>query len=177
MSDTTVSLMALTMIDPASGWFEIVETQQKQADIIANLFEQTWLNQYPWPQECVLDRGSEFMGEVSTAVHTTNRATPSQLVFGRDAMVNTTFVADWQYIKERKQRAIRQNNARENTTRKPHVYQIGDRVTIKRDPNCKYGEPYAIGPATVTRVNDNHGTVKLQHKTQMHYAKRRVCIK
>ena len=54
------------MIDPATGWFEIIETPDKRADTIANLFEQTWLNRYPWPQEVVLDRGKEFMGEVIT---------------------------------------------------------------------------------------------------------------
>jgi transposase InsO family protein len=38
-------------------------------------------------------------------VHTTTRATPMQLVFGRDAIhKNVKFQADWQYIKERKQR-------------------------------------------------------------------------
>eukprot|EP00955_Chlamydomonas_euryale_P012036 129713-Chlamydomonas_euryale.AAC.1 len=52
------------MIDPATGWFEIVEIPQKRADIVANKFEQTWLNRYPWPQQVVMDRGSEFMGEV-----------------------------------------------------------------------------------------------------------------
>ena len=43
-------------------------------------------------------------------VHTTTRATPSQLVFSRDAMHNVGFKADWQYIKDRKQKLILQNN-------------------------------------------------------------------
>jgi hypothetical protein len=29
-------------------------------------------------------------------VHTTNRASPAQLVFGRDAMLNVNFEANWQ---------------------------------------------------------------------------------
>jgi len=37
---------------------------------------------------------------VNSTVHTTAHATPSQLVFGRDAMLNATFQADWQFIRE-----------------------------------------------------------------------------
>jgi len=41
---------------------------------------------------------------MNSAVHTAARATPAQLVFGRDTMLNASFQADWQFIKERKQR-------------------------------------------------------------------------
>ena len=56
----TIGATVLTAI------LEIIECLQKQADIIANLwpFEQTWLNQYLWPQECMLDQGSKFIGDV-----------------------------------------------------------------------------------------------------------------
>ena len=47
---------------------------------------------------------------VRSLVHTTMRATPTQLVFGHDALLNILFKADWQYIKERKQKLILQNN-------------------------------------------------------------------
>ena len=57
-------------------------------------------------------------------------ATPSQLVFGRDAILNTQFIADWAYIKERKQRVIDQNNIRENAKRRIHTYKVGDSVNV-----------------------------------------------
>jgi len=41
---------------------------------------------------------------VNSTVQTTARATPAQSVFGQDAMLNATFQADWQFIRERKQR-------------------------------------------------------------------------
>ena len=97
---------------------------------------------------------------VVSTVHTTLLATPTQLVFGRDALLNISFQADWEYIKERKQRLIRQNNQRENATRKPYTYGVGDRVMIMQDPNRKHGTDRFIGPFTVTQVNNN-GTVKL----------------
>ena len=59
-------LHCLTMIDPATGWFEIIEIPSKSSDEIANIFEMTWLNKYPWPAQVVMDRGREFMGDVIT---------------------------------------------------------------------------------------------------------------
>ena len=222
---TNVTLHCMTMIDPATGWFDIVEIPNKRADYIANLLEIHWLTRYPWPTEIRMDRGKEFAAEVSqtlrddygierklittrnpqanaiierihqvvgdmirtrdvrskhdldddfgwtgilsavrravnSLVHTTTRATPTQLVFGRDALLNISFVADWQYIKERKQHLILQNNKRENRARKDHTYQVGDQVMIQQDPNRKLEGARFKGPYTVTQVYDN-GTVQL----------------
>ena len=221
-------LHCITMIDPATGWFEIAEIENKQADTVANVFEMTWLSRYPWPTEVILDRGTEFKGEVqnlllneyginrkpistrnpqanamlerahktlhdymrtwqikdktgleggtwdgvlsglrfamNATVHTTNRATPSQLVFGRDAMLNATFEADWQFIKARKQRLIKQNNRKENSKRIPYTYRVGDQVLVKQEPNTKHGSDRYKGPYAVHTVNDN-GAVKLNQGT------------
>ena len=94
-------------------------------------------------------------------VHTTMRATPAQLVFGRDAILNVRFEADWQFIKERRQHTIRQNNKKENAKRTPHTYAVGDKVKILHNKQRKHGEPRYKGPYDVTTVYDN-GTVKLR---------------
>lgn len=217
------------MINPATGWFEIIEIPRKSSDEIANIFQMTWLNRYPWPSQVVMDRGHEFMGDVidllkkeygitrkpittrnpqanamverahqtihnlirsqqikgkqdlpngtwegilsavafamRATVHTTTQATPAQLVFQRDAMHNVRFEADWQYIKERKQKLIRQNNKRKNATRKEHTYSVGDKVVVEQDPSRKHGTDRYKGPYTVTQVYDN-GTVRLRQRTQ-----------
>ena len=222
------TLHCLTMIDPATGWFEIAEIPSKSADEVAIVLELTWLTRYPWPTEVILDRGREFRAEVEktlkdeyglrrklittrnpqanamverahqtihnliatqgiknktdlaneswdgilsavrfamcATVHTTMRATPMQLVFSRDAIHNIRFEANWQYIKERRQRLIQQNNDRENATRVPHNYNIGDTVMIEQYQHRKYGQPKYKGPYTIDRVNDN-GTVRLRHAT------------
>ena len=62
-------LYCLTMIDPATGWFEIAEIPNKKADFIANILEINWLTRYPWPTEIVMDRGREFQAEVSDAIY------------------------------------------------------------------------------------------------------------
>jgi hypothetical protein len=45
-SNTTsdvITLHCLTMIDPVTGWFEIAEIPAKSADVVADIFERTWL--------------------------------------------------------------------------------------------------------------------------------------
>jgi hypothetical protein len=51
------------MIDPATGWFEIVEATNKSATSIQDLFYNTWLACYPRPQFIVFDNGGEFKRE------------------------------------------------------------------------------------------------------------------
>ena len=217
-------LHALTMIDPATGWFEIAEISDKKADEVANKLEQTWLSRYPWPVEVINDRGNEFLAEVHemltndygcnvnkittrnpqanaivervhqtignmirtwfvdddieldekdpfsgmltalsfatrATVHTTLNASPSQLVFGRDAMLNMEFHADWEYIRQRKQKRINKNNAEENAKRIPHTFHIGDKIMIKNDPHQKFGTNAYSGPYIITSVRNN-GTVR-----------------
>ena len=229
-ADKRIALHCLTMIDPATGWFEIARIDSRRADYMANYLEFAWLTRYPWPSEVVLDRGSEFKAEVKTmlhaeygckaklitsrnpqansivervhgtvhnmvrshqikdkndldprwefegilgavrkavnsTVHTTLRATPTQLVFGRDAMLNVSFQANWEYIRDRKQKLIIQNNERENKKRRDHTYSIGDKVMIQDPPNRKHGADFYKGPFTVSKVNDN-GTVELRRDAE-----------
>ena len=56
----THSLLALTMIDPATGWLEIVQANSKTATSIQDLFHNTWLVRFPRPQFIVFDNGGEF---------------------------------------------------------------------------------------------------------------------
>ena len=222
-------LWCLTMIDPATGWLEIVRVDDRSSMEAANELEMTWFNRYPLPTEVILDRGKEFMGEVirmmkedynvqrkpitvrnpqansilerchktlnnhlrtiqmhqktndellenfdgyiaavakaiNSTVHTTLNATPTQLVFRRDAFLPVAFEADWNYIAERKQRLIVQNNKRENAKRRDHTYSVGDQVMIRHDPNRKHGDDTYKGPYPLTKVNDN-GTVQLRKTT------------
>ena len=54
--------------------------------------------------------------------HTTTLAIPMQLVFGKNAILNVQFQADWRYIKDRKQKLINLNNEKENSKRIPYIY-------------------------------------------------------
>jgi hypothetical protein len=64
---------------------------------------------------------------MQSTVHTTTQATPAQLVFARNAMHNVQFEANWQYIKERKQRTKTPN--KQNTPTK-----YGTRWSLNKTP-------------------------------------------
>jgi protein associated with RNAse G/E len=93
--------------------------------------------------------------------HTTTQATPAQLVFGRDAILNTKFEADWKYIRARKQQLIDQNNFNENKKRISHQYKVGDKVLYRIDSMSKFNDNPYEGPYQIVHVYTN-GTVRLK---------------
>ena len=75
IKEVELKLTCMTMVDPATGWFEIAEVPyysiedvkkdeneyiDKTSARISKIFEQTWLSRYPRPEEVVCDNGSEF---------------------------------------------------------------------------------------------------------------------
>ena len=76
---------------------------------------------------------------------------------------NIQHVANWEYIKQRKQKIINLNNKRENSKCKEHVYQVGDKVLLSRGTENKYEAPYHL-PFDILQVYDN-GTVHLMVKS------------
>ena len=60
--DKDLKCRCVTMIDPATGWFEIKQYDDKRSITVANIAEQEWFARYPWPTQVTFDRGSEFIG-------------------------------------------------------------------------------------------------------------------
>jgi hypothetical protein len=58
----TSRVQAIAVIDPATGWFEIVQSETKTADVVANEAETAWLSRCPWPTKIAYDHGSKFIG-------------------------------------------------------------------------------------------------------------------
>ena len=58
----TFNLLALTMIDPATGWFEVTSVKDSKAETVAAAFDDTWLSRYPRPQFIGFDGGGENKG-------------------------------------------------------------------------------------------------------------------
>jgi RNase H-like domain found in reverse transcriptase/Integrase zinc binding domain len=106
------------------------------------------------------------MFALRATVHTTLKATPTQLVFGRDAILNSTYVPDWDAIKQQKQQKILENNRRENAKRKDYTYKVNDQVLHLDAQKYKYGRDVYNGPYKILQVFNN-GTVRLQLQ---HYA-------
>jgi len=81
----------------------------------------------------------------------------------RDAILNVKFEANWQLIKQRKQRKqrkIHDKNVRGDGKGIPHEYKVGDKVLNQNSIKSKYDENPYSSPYTVPQVNDN-GTVHL----------------
>ena len=117
-------------------------------------------------QKMVLDDDNPWDGILSATmfalratVHTTSQYTPTQLVFGRDSVLNVRHEANWKLIKERKQKLINRGNERENKNRVPHEYKIGDKVLLKNAWKTKFNQDAYIGPYIITAVRNN-GTIR-----------------
>jgi hypothetical protein len=63
-----LKLWCLTVIDPATGWFEMEQISNKTAVEVAYICETTWFTKCPLPQRITLDRGTEFMAEFAKMV-------------------------------------------------------------------------------------------------------------
>jgi hypothetical protein len=59
----THTLRALTMIDPATNWFEVTPIVNKEAATVMEAFNNEWLSRYPRPQFIGFDNGSEFKAQ------------------------------------------------------------------------------------------------------------------
>ena len=53
-------LIAMTMINPATSWFEIAELKEISSDEFQRAFDHYWLCRYPRPQEISYDNASSF---------------------------------------------------------------------------------------------------------------------
>ena len=98
---------------------------------------------------------------IRSTLHTILKATPAQLVFGRDMLLPVQFTADWAAIQAMKQKEVNRNNAKENTKRIPHQYVEGERVLLKVPGTTRKFDPKRKGPYTIERVYDN-GTLRIR---------------
>ena len=101
---------------------------------------------------------SSTMFAIQSTVHTTTQYTPSQLIFGRDTILNINQEANWQLIKKRKEALINKGSQKQNCCRQSHVCCTGDKVLLKNAWIVKLNQDTFIGPYTVIKVRNN-GTV------------------
>ena len=99
---------------------------------------------------------SATMFALRATVHTTTHFTPTQLVFGRDAILNTRREADWKIIKDHKLRLINRGNERVE-----HTYRVGNKILLKNEWKTKFNQDAYKGSYTITAVRDN-GTVRVR---------------
>ena len=81
-------------------------------------------------------------------------------MFGRDAITNIKFEADWNLIRQRKQEMIRRNNIKENSKRIDHEYHVGDKVLLRNDDLSKFQTDPWEEPYKISEVKSN-GNVRV----------------
>ena len=91
----------------------------------------------------------------NSTYHTTLKASPAQLVFGRDMIMLTTYLANWAAIQHRKQEVTNAANKQENKHRIPHEYHVGDKILICKQID-KLGKLQCPtqGPFIIVEVQD-----------------------
>ena len=216
----TKDIEALTMVDKATTWPEIIMIKNKTSKHVSELFDNEWLCRYPRPARVIHDNGNEFIGNefkemlssygvkscdtsvknprgnaivermhltmgdmlrgmefdgsdwkvelnrslqsvawaIRSTVSTALNHTPGQLVFGRDMIMQTRVVADWERIKQKKRMSTIRSNQRENRNRVHHNYKVGDKILIVLKvggPPLPKMELPTEGPYTVIRVFRN----------------------
>ena len=216
--DEELTLNAMTICDPVTGWFEIVEIPNKSAKTTARKLNQMWLTRYPRPERCIFDNGNEFLGQDFQnqliaygieAVPTTVKNPQANYVervhqtlgnilrtkaldryqfdyadpwsdilaqaawaisfnctyivqrHARPIIYDLSFKPQWDKLLHRRQTSRLVNNQRENKSRVPHEYKVGDKVLINRDVIQRKLLPKRDGPYEVVRIYDN-GTIKLR---------------
>jgi hypothetical protein len=102
------------------------------------------------------------------------QASPGHIVFGRNMIIDVRFQANWDRIKNNKQKSIEKSNRCENLNRSNHKYKVGDRILL-----CKPGLQRKLsapteGPFTILPVATN-GMIKIQRSIVQERVKKR-CI-
>lgn len=111
------------------------------------------------------DEWANFLNDTMFAMRASNhsmlKASPAQLAFGRDMLVDIAHETDWQAEHQRKVNQVRAHNARENQGRSVWTYQPGDQVLLRRDAGVQSKmQPLFDGPFEVIAVQE-HGTLTL----------------
>ena len=98
---------------------------------------------------------------IRSAFHTTLGGTPGQLIYHRDMLLPIQFNYNWAEIRMRRQKEMARNNKRENRSRIPHVYSVGDQVTLDKPGKLRKLSTPKTGPFTIERVYNN-GTLSIR---------------
>ena len=98
---------------------------------------------------------------IRSAIHSTLGYSPAQLVFGRDMFMPVNIDADWNAIRERKQKRIDNSNTRENKKRIAHTYKAGDYITLAVTGIRPKLSPPRKGPFKILEAHAN-GTLTIE---------------
>ena len=103
---------------------------------------------------------NRILFSIRNTFHSTLQTTPGALAFNQDLLLNIPVITELEHIRQRRQQIVNTNNARENSKRITHEYDIGDQILIKVPTPSKLQERFT-GPYPITQVHNN-GTITIQ---------------
>jgi hypothetical protein len=125
--------------------------------VVGNMLRTTNLTDELWHAKC-----QAIAFAIRATYHINLQASPAQLLFHRDMIMDVTYKADIQLQNERRLQQIQIQNALENSKRIQHTYKIGDYVLLdKGKPLPTKLESKWDGPFKILKVRHN-GTVVIQ---------------
>jgi hypothetical protein len=112
-----------------------------------------------------------FLDNAAWAIHSTHRtilkASPGTAIFGRDMLFDIPFIADWNKVRDYRQRQTNLIMARKNSKQVNYDYKVGDKDLLTQEGIlCKAESPYIKEPWTIRTVHTN-GTIRIQGGTQL----------
>ena len=85
------------------------------------------------PQDQIPGTLAATVHRIHSAMHTTARATPVQLVFGWDSILNAQHMTDWKWTQSHEQDMTVENDVKENSECKEHVHELNELTMVKQD--------------------------------------------
>ena len=135
---------------------------QRVHQVVGDMLRTHDLNNHDFDE---LDPWGSILQEIAWVIrsihHTTNKASPGQLVFGRDMLFNIPYIPNWENIRAQKQLLTNKNTITENKKRISHDYAVNDNVLIYRDGIFRKLDGPFLGPYKIIEVYTN-GTVRIQ---------------
>ena len=89
------------------------------------------LENYPFdPKDSWIDILGSCAWAIWSTAHTTLRASPAQLVFGRDMLFDLSYLVRWKDIQDKKVHSHQVNMEQENSKCVKHMYNVGDNIYL-----------------------------------------------
>jgi hypothetical protein len=99
---------------------------------------------------------------ICSTYHTDLKASLGAAIFGCDMLFNILFIADWNKIRDYRQRQTDLNMACKNSKQVDYDYKVDDKVLLTKEGILRKTEsPYSKKPWTITTIHTN-GTIRVQ---------------
>ena len=128
--------------------------------MIVDYIRSMQLHLHPFDDTTIHDVLQAVTWSLPSTYHSSIQASPGQLVFGRDMIINATYIANWREQRQWQKKNILYNT-RENKRRIPHDYQPGQFVYVLNRDIKRQLNPNKDGPFKIVETHTN-GTLTIR---------------